>query len=1774
MTNNWSKAPGVSLGDEQDALHSLTTMMTGTKLLQDEPGVVYSLAAQKAAPADAQAVDQFMQALDAEKAVNIARSAGSQIRLTDQQQTLLKANGVAFTDVMSTPQTVAQTTQQHILDQSQGNVQAKLNNDGSLQLDANGNVVTEKVHKSSDGGSFWGSVGGFFGGIGHDLNNWVLKPLNKAYNFVNSGVRGQFADQLPGHQLLDVQDNIAHADATRAQDMTAQGYDPNSIWSNFAFAASGRAHSDLSGLDDKYGASQVTDALKFLEDPSALRKGIDADPASYYKDASGQTHLTADAQARLVHYNSPEFTDLAKRVNAQQNTVGNGLANAIGLDPVKHSTTYAWTAGVSNVIASFAIDPTMIALNVAKAAKLAQVGISSLADGAGAAAVLTRDGHYAKNVQRGWQRAIDLGAAMRDAHSAGDTVELAKLTAQFTAELPGLSPMMPEFVGKYAFTGFRNPTEAERAAGQTAALPKFGETGGIQSLEQAADFVQSKWGLSLVQNGRAATQAGLMPGALSAMGYRKLKGFTAGWMTARSAKRAEGAYADVVSRADADPLLAGRLVDEGLLMRLGAKADDAVDFHSETVLADKADAAADTLPSQARAAYAVTSAGKGQIARNLRASGDELADSSKLGWASGTAVAARARLAAQRFTTLLPRNTLIDLHASDSGDKVYKLAMTFLNRGDSQTLRAAWNLGNAGERKAIISGLVDQLGHAAGMGSTPAGKMLLDRAKTVEERYSAAGSEIELDGQKVALLDGQTRQKWLLPSFRDMQQSGAKLGLWDATAGRALTSGSADLLMSQWKMGALFKPSTVTRNQLEGWLRTVLEGRAGDAVKAKAIATTRNKELWDRGYQLDTDARKAYEVAVAAGDTAKASEIANGSMLSGELLGRSSPMTRLANLAPLAWVGKSYRTLLGKHMDAETVDALMTLTPEELAEAMEGYGQQILEGDLGIKHAVNQSTEIARAGFGPSKIRWSIHRAMDRGKGAPTGTERHWVESPLDGTVGVGRYVNSLAQRVNASPETARAALQYIEDPKLGVDHVVQAMEKEQQHTAFGKVYFDDPLGAPNTARKAVNAAETTMGKRDWAQKVVDEYAYLLTGRNGEYQTELSDYIKTHGNAPNEDWITDHLTGDKIPHTALAPEVMAQPAGGIKSMPAALQDVEGGAYQWMVERVLQRTTSSPVFLANYAIARKGLNTQVDEMVAAGITPEAASGLAKDLAMRNAWVKTEQLIDDPGQKTQFDVIARNMIPFARATQAMVRRWGTGLWQNPVAARKMMLAYEGAEHTGLIYNNTYGEPTFTYPGSGVLNMALRGLAQVPGFENVAAFPVASDMTGGVLMSVPGADNPFRMSMGPMISIPFREVYKHLLPTSWQGDLTKLDSFVNGPVGAGETFQQLVPTALRHYFQNVSADDRNSALASAMNGAIANLAAAGLVPPPDASPSELQDFRGRLQTQVHNQLIVRFIFGLFAPAAPSIPTEGTSGSHADYAWSVDGVKQLNDEYKTILNEVGGDVARANAVFTAMHPDQLVYDSSGNVSLYKPTSSAYETGRSKMLASGSYVPATDKALSWMTQNQDFIHTYSSVAAYFVPNESTKDPFSDAAYQTQLELGLRQRKTPAEFMADIYVKHAESQFYPTVAEYDRRIAAAKASGDTATAASLTQSKSAWEAQFKALNPAMGHKLDDYGAARATASDQLADLRTMLSKGAVPDGQANKLQQLVSTWDNYESFIRTQPGSTDAARLARSNALNAFNEWAQHALASTGLADVYNGVFRVLNTNLTKLNGG
>jgi hypothetical protein len=748
--------------------------------------------------------------------------------------------------------------------------------------------------------------------------------------------------------------------------------------------------------------------------------------------------------------------------------------------------------------------------------------------------------------------------------------------------------------------------------------------------------------------------------------------------------------------------------------------------------------------------------------------------------------------------------------------------------------------------------------------------------------------------------------------------------------------------------------------------------------------------------------------------------------------------------------------------------------------------------------------------------------------------------------------------RVNKSPQVAHAIIARIENPELGSQHVIDALESGaaknlMQHSLFGKVFRDS-----SGSQQRASPRTSRLGKQQWADAITEDFRQLVTGRNGVLQTKINDHIKTHGKAPDADWILDNIKKQNRPQHLLRPVIVAQPTNpGVKGLVDALVDVEGKGYQWLVERLIQRHTTTPLFAGAYGKSKVELEDFKQGLIREhGFTETAAERTTAQIAAHQAWNRIARMVDDPNLKSQMDVVGRSFFAFSRATTMMLRRWGSTLWRNPAQARRLQLAGEAAVHSGLVYQDeSTGDWMFHFPASGVAQeVLLHAMSNIPGLDGLAQFPV-SDFTGRVSTIVPGSANPFQYSTSPVVSISGRWLADRF--PEHRALFDEVDRFLNGDQGQGRGVFATLEPALLKKFTDAWQDDRNSLTSSAMIGSLYNLYAAGLVPKDGASHSEMEEFLGRLKTQTKSQLFLRAVFGVVSPAVIGVPMNENDASKADYAFAASGAQGLRDEYKAILNAADGDVARASAIWTALHPDLTVYTQSA----------------SQATTSRAVMPATKAALTWMNNNLGFIDKYKSVAAFFIPEQSNGDPFSMSAYRAQLEEGLRQRKTPQEFLDGVRVSAAASTYYAVEDQYKADLAAAKASGNDAAATRHRADWLAWSKQFKALHPTFAIKTEGSAANVRDAQNQLADLRAMLNHGDVPSGFKEPLSGMLAAYDGYEQYRQAHPGQDNQSRAAKSSALSMFQDYmTQVVQAYPQIGDLYSGVFRVINTHLESLN--
>lgn len=1825
-------APLFDDGAASDAVDNLLKVANGNPSLVMHPGLVQALVDGNATAQQSSAINSFMDGVNAFKKYNIALKAGV--------KTAFSPDEVAALGAMNVDPSAVQYSQADVVAQEK-----------AAQVAANQAAPAAKPVEAKKHGGGWSlnplhDVGKAIGDVADAAKTGagdVLAVANKAWNVADttysdalsrvtagnyggtaldqqvqaetsgqsvidhliSGVKGaadqsSAVSQAAGSTVAG-QSELTYAlsggspslSEQRQAQMTAAGYDPTSAWSVLAFNAKGYAHSDTSDLSSGWDATQqasgmtgdqaVAEAEKYQENPKAYVSSINSDP----------TLTPEQIAAKQKFLSTGAFQTLVKQVQGRSATIGNVVARGQGLDPVKDPFAYAATAAATDTVAAFALDPTNVVVGgLIHGAKISQTGVKGFSDTTRIRQILTQPagvtGVFRGGVQRGVQKLVDYGNELRTAKEAEDTVAMAKVMAKARAEIPGLYPLIGDMVGNVRNLGVDATLTKDSIDSATDGL-LHGKGPAIDTYAKAVDYLSDGAGLMRLMDGRAAVEASLMPGAVSAFGYRAIKSAVAGKIAERTGLRTlreEAVYAAdrdagklvgddaIVSAgksstglgkmagkgvgiADVDPEVAssGVHLSDSDLLKAMPEADDAVSAADGTVISARAATDAELASTPASAARASTSAlspeERAQVAYNMRRYGRPTApDGANAAYdmrsASPTAIAARTRLAANRWTSLLPRNLRVNLDSATDVDKVYKSLLTYGNKYTANLGAAQFASGNNAARRLVMEGLQQQIAHASGLARSESGLNLMKQMFTENQSYAHTGDIIDAEtGRPMGLVAGHVINNMALPDFKAVRRAGAKLGLWDSVMGKTIESAPADMFMSFIKMFEIARPAAVPRNALEARLAVGASGGYWGLVKAKAAGREIN-----RGVELDD-----------AGKVIGRNELARTRV--GDLITERGPIGKVRN----AW---------GDFVEAQAKpeDGLRWLSKENMdpdmwADSLGGYSKQQWDSNIDMGGS-QQVGDILSDGFDP--VKRELDLAQVKGlKGTRMERTGYGLQS-ADAADGARRYSNAMHILIDKNPDVSRAAIKAVHDPSLGTAGVREAIENDPtaakafESLGYGKHVpsYDDP----HSWTRASTPAEVALGKDAWAQKIIDDHKYLMTDKSGEVNQKVSDYIMEHGKAPDPDWITSHLNDAKRPLAVNAPVYQAVPHGGVggavQQFADAISDPLGKGFRRMVEQPIQRSTTSPVMMKYYAQTREALEqTYKPVLKAGGLTDEASATIMNNLARRSAAVQTEQIVDDPGLRSQLDVAARNFFSFSRAQQAMIRRYSQILWSDPSRARRVQLILQGAEHSGVVSKDQYGNDQFTYPASGVMSQLLGEVSsKIPGMGGFAQFPVSGNLLGAVNMITPGIADPFRFSLTPVVNIPMRQVFS-MFPEHeqlWQ----EIDVALNGQLGANASaVEQVTPALFKKYFGAMSQDDQNGALASSMLSAIASLKAAdpdgskGLFPQANWSPAELNTWMSRVKAQTKNQLMVKAVIGAFAPAAPTAPTEGNSATQSDFQYHALGIHNLSDEYKSILNDTNGDTARANAIWAAMHPDDAVY------TLPKTQSAVAK----------AYMPATASAMKWMEGNAGFLSKYKTIGSYFVPTDASDGQFDYNAYRAQLQAGLRVTKTPTEFLDQIQLSTEQKQYY---AEKDRFTAAnaeAKASGNTTLASNQQKQWDAYSTAFQAANPALADSMAAWGTTRATAMGQLGDLRSAVKNNDLPKADAPAVKSLLGIYDGYVAWKGQQGDSTSLEKARISAASSARDDAMLQVLQlNPNMVDLYNGVFRALNSDLPKVN--
>lgn len=1632
---------------------------------------------------------------------------------------------------------------------------------------------------------------------GAPAGSTIVGGLNAGLNIAQSNL-SQYAQENfhGGVGSTSGFNEAAQISQEQSQAMTAAGYDASNPVSVLAYQAKGYAHTDTAdlaaGWDKSYsglygwdGEQAVLQAEQFREDPTKFETSLLQD----VKDGT----MTQQQASDLLQ--DPKFANLVNEVAGRSATLGNDFAQGIGLDPVKDSELYKLTTAGVDTAAAFALDPINVAGGAYQTAKFNAIGLKNLPDGEDIRAALDPNSinPIKSATVRGAQSFLDDMSKLRTGLDAGTEegeTQAAMAYAHANAATPGWMPLAQDVTGARQFAD---------ATGK-----EIYNAAPITTLQEFTDYLVSKNGLLRLTSGQAPVESKLLPGMMSAFGYRFMKGNAAAALVGRSRTldmRIQRNLTEII----ADP----------------ANAVDAVTgekFADEA--AEAADAAEPGLQSQSRAAQR----GDNQLASMQGLSPD--------------AVAQRARLAVRRLTTNLPRNTQISLADSDGPDKILKAGLTYLSRADANLLAARFARGGEGVQKSVIDGLNLQTAHAAGTGTTDAGRALNERLPDLNAqtyghlpngKITDPATGIEHDA---AISVGQLQPTFHLVNFADMHRAAAKTGLWQQTVGRVFNNEYADVFQDYERAALLVKPNVGIRNMIEGQGNIAIRGDYGHFIQSRQVLVDAAKRAGD----------DAVAAAKQAGETNNKTLFSIRRKAQGEILtNRKAVIDKAVRGLALDRVGTLYRNVVLNKMDPERLaymrEALEGAHAEDWRPRLDGYSQGIQRSALD-PHGVEGSTMILNDGLQPAKL-----------------TRAGYAVGPAGGVAGADRLGHSLSMYFNQDTDLNHALIEAARSPNSDVSGVVAALKApHMSHLVDQAERAHSYVDAQGATRRAITPEQKDLALEQWARHYVDNAKYLLTDTNGDHIQSVADYIDDHGKAPSAKWINENLPDELRPNGALGPEWRAVAQNGKLGFVRLLLDSAGKAFKWLVEDPIKRTTSEPAFLMNYAnqrvrFAREEANMrgaledasmgplqerhtfeqveaaagrkqlipgsaagparpETDEEMATrhqaeieGVKSKAATAadnIIDGAAYKSAYAQTESMIDDPGLKTQADVVGRNYLMFSRAVNAFARRWGQLALEDPTRLRKLMLINEGMHHAGLTYLDANGNLNFTYPGSDVAMKAMARLNSiVPGLGTGVTYGMSGALTGQVNMIAPGMDNPGRVSLSPSLNIAAHELEK-LAPQDKQL-FDQIDTALNGQAPSGQAwYSELVPGAISKWTAATNSD-RSSALNSATISAVMYLEASDpyynvpdadlppgakrIVPGPSATPQDVATYLHNIQQQVRNQLYLRAAFGEFAPAAPGLPDESVPGSGADPLFSASGVQNLSDEYKQLLTASGGDRALATSIFVANHPGRLVFT--------EPTTQS--------TTNKAYLPDTASADQWINGNLSFIGKYPTLSAYFVPQDPGQ--FDLGAYRAQMETGLRQKDTPTEFLTAYMNTTAGITYYQSLDAKDAAVQQALASGNTAQASAIRSAFDTWSTQFNAVNPTWAASQASQPAKEEDARNAVANLIKLTDDPHVPSAVkplVPVLKTMIASYQNQQQWLAENPGTTAADIVLKQQELTQYEDFMLNltksapgakdgvqigyddagnpitGTANPNLINIYNGVFKPLNFQQPATAGG
>lgn len=1086
----------------------------------------------------------------------------------------------------------------------------------------------------------------------------------------------------------------------------------------------------------------------------------------------------------------------------------------------------------------------------------------------------------------------------------------------------------------------------------------------------------------------------------------------------------------------------------------------------------------------------------------------------------------RLRYSARRLTTRIPRQDVFDATAPTAVDTIRKVAMTYLPTARANQIAAAFAGADLGGKRAVYEGMLDELGHASGITMSSTGsEWWADLMNKVRASGKSLGTYSPVQGAFVRDTGGGQRAlggladhmttKWSLPSFKEMQANAARIGIADRVFG-GLNKSFVDGLMGKWRFGVLFRPAFAVRNSMSELFNSYLRGNGFQLLRSRVASS------------LSAQAAPGEVNSALMRTVARVAE-------SGTTLMSGIPLSNASDF------GTAY--ILGK-MRAGLSNIYQKIDPEAVNYIRDGLQSPT------IQRAMEDSIEGVGRNASHSMESGDVEKAVEH-KGVRWRPDGEFHVTNADGLQGAMRWSHNLEQIGNDAVAWHIAMNPYRSFDDIKGD-LLDIMHSPHYQDVVNKAEIADIT--KDGRRVSLGQATQDEALTDWAKDIYDHTQALITDAKGNYIKPLVDHISKNPDNVNPGIsFLNKLT--QRPAHVLGPEFVAMPGQ------SWLQSLADRGWHNLVSRPMNFLSRQPIFWSEYIDARKAFEPQYQELVARGMSEDNALQLVREKAEMVAHDRAIKFIHDPKLRSQFSVIARNMFPFRHAEESALQRYTNAFVHSPESIRRAQLMMEGLRHSGIVTNDSSGNAYVVMPGTGALLNLLPKIANILPGVHMATFPIYQNLgfqlkfvdpflaqfgdvgTGNNAFETGlSAIHPLIPPSGPLLAMPLTFLNR-LFPESRLAQDAK-DVFINKQGQSKPLWQEFVPTAVSRFYQAIGqSDDRNGQLASATKNAIQYLEAAGLTPGADATPDQVDQYLNRVRSWARNFLVMRSIFGVVSPAAPDTPQFAPK---ADYAFQLEGIKSVSDEFYKLTATM--PFQDALATFIKLHPDD----------------SPFTVSQSKS-PSGAQMSSTTKTLNWMDAHSGLLKRYPLSAPFLMP----EDPgtFNSDAYKEQLAAGVRQKKSISEFYNDLKVRHASDEYFAARDARDAAVQVALGQGNKNQAKAIEAGFHDWSQQFQGTNPLFAQYLANGSQRQLQKEQSIAELQAMVDNGdinSLVDKQtAQGVAQMVDAWRSHLEFTNALYGRNDgravAMRKAEQQTLGDYLRGV--AKANPSLQSIFNQLF-------------